>query len=158
LTARHVLDGATAAEIVVDTGEAVPATVVAVAEDGRDSALLAAPALTGVSPARIADDAPARGSAVAAIGHPDGGIAVARTGTVAGTLESGPLAVDGGRVLTLDVTIDEGMSGGPVVDAEGRVVGVAIAYDRATRTGIAVPIDAVEGLLEGEGDAPERSC
>jgi len=160
LTARHVLDGSDEASIVLATGEVVPATVVALAHDGRDSALLVAPALTGVGTSRlsIADELPDRGAAVAAIGHPDGGSAVARAGTLAGTLDSGPLAIDGGRVLTLDLDVEPGMSGGPVVDEEGRLLGVAIGYDRATRTGIAVPVAEIADLLEGRGAAPRHSC
>jgi hypothetical protein len=50
------------------------------------------------------------------------------------------------------------MSGGPVVDEEGRLLGVAIGYDRATRTGIAVPVAEIADLLEGRGAAPRHSC
>jgi S1-C subfamily serine protease len=93
------------------------------------------------------------------IGHPFGGPRADRTGAVVGWLDAGPLALDGGRVLTLDVVVDEGMSGGPVVDANGAVVGVAIGYESNTRTGIAVPIDELDALLDGIGaTAPEQQA
>jgi serine protease Do len=161
LTARHVLDGADEASIVLDSGAVVAATAVAVDGDGRDSAVLYAPDLApegAVAPVPLASELPDPGSTVAVLGHPNGGAAVARSGLLVGTLDSGPLSIDGGRVMTLDLVVDPGMSGGPVVDVEGRLLGVAIGYDRATRTGIAVPVDTITDLLEGRGETPRRSC
>jgi S1-C subfamily serine protease len=161
LTARHVLDGAGEASIVLHSGAVVPATAVAVDRDGRDSALLHAPELAraaDVAPVQLAPELPDPGSTVAVLGHPNGNAAVARSGLLLGTLDSGPLSIDGGRVMTLDLVVDPGMSGGPVVDEEGRLLGVAIGYDRATRTGIAVPVGTITDLLEGRGETPQRSC
>jgi S1-C subfamily serine protease len=159
LTARHVLDGADEATVVLANGERWDATYVAVDGAGRDSALLDVPGIrTDGSGAQVADRLPPPGSTVAVLGHPDGGATVTRQGALVGQLGSGPLSIDGGRVLTLDLIVDAGMSGGPVVDAEGRVLGVAIGADRATRTGIAVPIDALDDLLDGRGEPASRAC
>jgi S1-C subfamily serine protease len=84
-----------------------------------------------------------------------------RAGVVAGSLSSGPLALDGGRVVTLDVVVDEGMSGGPVVTDHGAVIAVAIGVERNTRTGIAVPIEVLDDLLgmdESDRRPPSGGC
>lgn len=159
LTARHVLDGAASATVEVPGVGAIAATVVAVDASGRDAALLRLRDAGAVT-ARGTTDAtlPASGAVVAAVGHPSGG-ALARTdGAVIGSQTRGPLALDGGRVLTFDAVVEPGMSGGPVVDRHGNVVGVAIGFDRATRTGIAVPVGEITDLLEGIGDPPSASC
>jgi S1-C subfamily serine protease len=158
LTAAHVLDGAERATIEID-GVTAEATVAALDGNGRDVALLDAPALAGIAGAAVDETGAEQHATVRVIGHPFGGPRADRTGAVVGWLDAGPLALDGGRVLTLDVVVDEGMSGGPVVDANGAVVGVAIGYESNTRTGIAVPIDELDALLDGIGaTAPEQQA
>lgn len=159
LTARHVLDGATSATVDVPGVGALRATVVAVDAAGRDAALLEL-VDTDAAPASGTIDAtlPASGAVVAAVGHPSGGALARADGAVIGSQTRGPLALDGGRVLTFDAVVEPGMSGGPVVDRFGHVVGVAIGFDRATRTGIAVPVGEITDLLDGVGAPPAASC
>jgi S1-C subfamily serine protease len=160
LTARHVLDGASRATVAIDGVEA-DATVVAVDGDGRDAALLDAPALAGRTGAAVAgDDGPVARTPIRVLGHPYARALEEHVGTLAGVLEDGPLSLDGGPVLALDAVVTEGMSGGPVVDAAGSVVGVAIGYEYNSRTGIAVPIDDLRALLDGEGREvpPDAAC
>lgn len=159
LTARHVLDGATSATVQVPGVGALPATVVAVDAGGRDAALLALRDADVITTSGAIDATlPASGAVVAAVGHPSGGLLARAEGAVIGSQTRGPLALDGGRVLTFDAVVEPGMSGGPVFDRFGHVVGVAVGFDRATRTGIAVPIGDIADLLDGEGAAPATHC
>lgn len=162
LTARHVLDGAVEASVILDNGRVLAAEVVAVADDQRDGALLEVSSRDAAMLGDVGDtamaDVPQRGTAVAAIGYPERSDATARSGSLLGSLDAGPLAIDGGRVLTLDLVVDPGMSGGPVVDAEGALIGVAVGFDHATRTAIAVPIDELDELLDGRANPPVRGA
>jgi S1-C subfamily serine protease len=158
ITAAHVVHGASVAMIDRDGGAAVPATVVGVDGGGRDIAVLYAPALAGTHRLRTSGKDLAAGTEVAAAGHPRGGARQVLAGVVAGYVDSGPVAADGGRVLTVSMTFVPGMSGGPVVDADGRVVGVVIGVERNSGTGIAVPIGQIEATLHGDDLAPAPSC
>jgi S1-C subfamily serine protease len=80
----------------------------------------------------------------------------ATTATV--DVDSGPIAADGGRVLTVSAAFEPGMSGGPVVDMNGRVVGVAIGVERNSGTGIAVPTANILGTLRGDALAAVPAC
>jgi S1-C subfamily serine protease len=159
LTARHVLDGAAEATVELD-GRSAVAAVVLLDGNGRDVALLSAPELAADGGAFVDGRGAIDGATVRVLGHPEGRALTERSGAVVGWIDEGPLAIDGGRVLALDLVVAEGMSGGPIVDASGAVVGVAIGYEFNTRTGIAVPIDEVTDLLDGRGTPPggERAC
>jgi S1-C subfamily serine protease len=157
LTARHVLDGASSASVELG-GRRVTGRVVALDGSGRDAALLDASALGDVPGAAVARSSPSPDDVVRVLGHPRGGPLEERTGPVVGRLDSGPLALDGGPVLTLDVVVAEGMSGGPVVDRSGAVVGVAVGYEQNTRTGLAVPVDDLTALLAGSGETARAAC
>jgi S1-C subfamily serine protease len=158
LTARHVLDGAATATVDVPGLAPLVAPVVAVDAGGRDAAILRLPPSVTFSAATVAGRAPAPATPVAVLGHVRGGTTQRRSGAVVGFVTTGPLALDGGRVMTVDVAFEPGMSGGPVVDTAGRVVGVAIGVERNSGTGIAVPVDELEALLDGEGDPPSPGC
>jgi S1-C subfamily serine protease len=156
LTARHVLDGASSATVDID-GRRVTARLIALDGNGRDAALLDVAGLD-LAGTVIADDRPTPGEHVRVLGHPRGGALEERRGALLGSLDVGPLALDGGRVLTLDLVVTEGMSGGPVVDATGAVVGVAVGYEANTRTGIAVPADELTALVDGRGVPTQPAC
>ena len=158
ITAAHVVDGAARASIDVDGLGTVPGFVLGVDGGGRDIAVVYVPALADAEGATVAGADLARGTDVAAAGHPRGGVRQTFAGRAVGYVDSGPLAADGGRVLTVSIAFEPGMSGGPVVDTEGRVVGVVIGVERNAGTGIAVPSGAVVAALRGEGLAPERRC
>jgi putative serine protease PepD len=153
LTARHVVEGSDDVTVEID-GVEVTARVVALDGNGRDAALLDVPDLAAREGAAVDLDGPTFRAPVTAWGHPRGRALVSRTGLLLGDLDAGPLAIDGGRVLTVDAVIDAGMSGGPVADSRGAVVGVAIGYESNTRTGIAVPIEELARLLDGAGLVP----
>jgi S1-C subfamily serine protease len=152
LTARHVVERAETVSVTLD-GAPLSAEVVAITFDahGRDAAVLDVPALAAQSGAVLARSAAPARTPIRVLGHPLGRALAEQAGVVAGQLTDGPLALDGGRVTTLDALVEEGMSGGPVVDPSGAVVGVAIGYEYNTRTGIAIPVDDIGDLLAGRG-------
>lgn len=157
-TARHVVRGATTVTVDGDGITAVTGVVLGVDASGRDIAILRVPDLDGVVPATLAVRDVARGTDLAASGHPRGGVRRTVGGAAAGYVDAGPLAADGQRVLTLDAAIEPGMSGGPVLDADGRLVGIAIGVERNTGTGIAVPVGTITDTLQGDLLAPAPAC
>jgi putative serine protease PepD len=158
ITAAHVVDGARTATVDVEGGGSVPASVLGVDGTGRDVAVLFVPALVDAPGAEVTTRAVARGADVSTSGHPLGGVRQTLAGRVLDYVDSGPIAADGGRVITVSAEYVPGMSGGPVVDVTGRVVGVAIGVERNTGTGIAVPTSEIAATLRGESLSPASSC
>ena len=158
ITAGHVVDGATSVTVDVEGLGAQPGTVIGVDGAGRDIAVVFVPALAGVQGAEISSNLLVRGADIAATGHPRGGVRQSLAGTVVGYVDSGPLAADGGRVLTVSVGFEPGMSGGPVVDVHGRVVGVIIGVERNSGTGIAIPTSEITRTLHGDGLTAMPAC
>ncbi len=159
VTAAHVVQGASTATVDVDDLGAQTASVLGVDSHGRDIALLYVAALadrpaTEISTAVTLE----RGTPVSTAGHPRGGVRQTLPGAVLGYVDSGPIAADGGRVLTVSAAFEPGMSGGPVVDMNGRVVGVAIGVERNSGTGIAVPTANILGTLRGDALAAAPAC
>ncbi len=159
VTAAHVVDGASTATVEVEGIGPQTASVIGIDGDGRDVALLYVAALADDPEVEISHAVTLeRGTPVSAAGHPRGGIRQTLAGAVLGYVDSGPIAADGGRVLTVNAAFEPGMSGGPVVDLNGRVVGVAIGVERNSGTGIAVPTAAILGTLRGDGLGAVTSC
>ena len=154
VTAGHVVEGASTVTVELD-GRALEGTVLGADGTGRDVAVVRVRGL-GASGAPVDTRPLAGGAPVAAAGHPQGGPRQALAGAVVGYVDDGPLAADGGRVLTVSIAFAPGMSGGPVVDPEGRVVGVAIGVERNSGTGIAVPATEIGATLHGEGLVASR--
>jgi S1-C subfamily serine protease len=159
VTAAHVIEGATSATVDIEGRGAQTASVLGVDPNGRDVALLYVPALADDPDVEIGTSRTLeRGTPVSAAGHPRGGIRQTMPGAVLGYVESGPLAADGGRVLTVSAAFVPGMSGGPVVDMRGGVVGVVIGVERNTGTGIAVPTSSILDTLRGDDLAVAPTC
>jgi S1-C subfamily serine protease len=118
---------------------------------------LAVPDLVGVAGATVAPSPPTADAPVWVFGHPRGGPVQHVTGHVVAYVTDGALALDGGRVMTVDVPFEPGVSGGPVVDGDGRLVAIAVGVERRSGTGLAVPVDALTALLAGRGD-PAPAC
>lgn len=148
VTAGHVVEGATTVTVELD-GRELEGTVLGVDGNGRDVAVVRVWGLG--APGASVDARPlAAGAPVAAAGHPQGGPRQTLGGAVVRYVDDGPLAADGGRVLTVSIAFAPGMSGGPVVDPDGRVVGVAIGVERNSGTGIAVPSAEIGATLRGD--------
>ncbi|MDO9379744.1 MAG: S1C family serine protease [Nocardioidaceae bacterium] len=127
VTAYHVVDGATSIDLDFD-GTRVGGTVVAAAE-ADDLALVR---LDGSVPDAyvfdVADEVPATGTRIAAIGFPLDSPKTLTEGTVSGLDRE--IVVSGRRftgLIQTDAAINPGNSGGPMLDIDGRVVGVADA-------------------------------
>jgi S1-C subfamily serine protease len=158
LTARHLVAGATSITVALQTGEAATARVVAVDATGRDLALLQAPPLAARPGITVATLTPTPGDRIDVYGHPRGGPLTMRAARIVAFTASPPLAIDGGRVMTVDAPFDAGVSGGPVVDGAGALVGIAIGVERASGVGIAIPVDVAVTLAAGHGAPAPASC
>jgi len=95
--------------------------------------------------AKIAEEAPATGEEIYAVGNSDGRGMCIMEGLVADQLR----AVEGKKYMMISANIVNGNAGGPVYNAYGEVVGLV---DRNSGKGVAinyaVPIPAIEGFLD----------
>ena len=152
VTNYHVIENATAIEVILFDGRRFPARLLG-GEPKYDLALLKIdgqgdfPALELGDSTRIGV-----GAWVVAIGNPLGLTALASKGIVSGKgrrLEELPSL---GRVnvgfLQTDAVTDVGSSGGPLIDLQGRVVGINSAINaRGRGIGFAIPVDLLKALL-----------
>lgn len=125
VTADHVLERDDNIEVLLPSGETVPATI-AGRDPGSDLAVLKVER-PGLTPAEMAPDGSARvGSIVLAVGRPTPEGPMASFGVV-GSVGGAWRTFRGAEVegyLRSDTTFFPGFSGGPLVDAEGRVIGL----------------------------------
>jgi S1-C subfamily serine protease len=157
VTNNHVIEGASEVEVVLASGERMPATVVAT-DPLTDLAVLEV-ARGDLTAATFSDELPRVGTLVVAVGNPLGFENSATLGIVSGlnrAIPSGgasPALVD---LLQTDAAISPGNSGGALIDLNGEVVGINVAYippaEQAVSLGFAIPAvtatSVVEDLLE----------
>lgn len=157
VTNHHVVAGASDVEIVLATGERLPAEIVAT-DPLTDLAVLEVER-DELSAATFNEELPRVGEAVIAIGNPLGFEGSVTYGIVSGvhrSIPSGgttPALVD---LLQTDAAISPGNSGGALLDASGEVIGINVAYippeQSAVALGFAIPaataVDVVEQLLD----------
>jgi S1-C subfamily serine protease len=152
VTSRHVVNGATAIEVVLADTTRLTATVVAT-DTVNDLAVLRVSA-DHLSALSVAPEGPGIGQTVIAIGTPLGEFPNSVTvGVVSGLDRS----VDVGStrssqhltgVFQTDAALSSGMSGGPILNVAGQVVGVTTAVaESAQGVGFAEPAAAVAALL-----------
>lgn len=151
ITNAHVVQGATTAEVALDSDDrARPATVLAI-DSARDIALLRVDDHQGFVAIRAADaDDVAVGDPVIAVGNAldlDGSMTV--TAGIVSALDRSIDTTNGalGNLIQTDAAISSGNSGGPLVNAAGEVIGVntavAASYGntQASNIGFAISID-----------------
>jgi serine protease Do len=160
LTNEHVIDGASAVTVALDSGEEHAATVVA--EDAEhDLAVLKIDPDEDLPAVTLGNsDGLEMGEIVVAIGYAldlSGGPTVTsgiissleRTIDVQTSSGAGPTARTYEDLLQTDAALNRGNSGGPLVTLDGLVVGVNVASgDEVENIGFAIPIDVAAPLLE----------
>ncbi len=149
-TARHTIGDGREITVEFPDGTVKPVVEVHASTNSADICVIRVEA-TGLSPLAVsADDEPAQGREVAALGHPRGDRNVMATGMVSGHQE-----IDGVRAVRLAMPIQPGNSGGPVVDRSGEVVGIvtlkSIVEDNV---GYAVPGKLLRDLLDHPNPIP----
>ncbi|WP_448575945.1 S1C family serine protease [Thermomicrobium sp.] len=125
VTAAHVVEGASSVTVVVSDGTAYPTTVLA-RDTQRDVAVLAAPAIAGVTPLPLGStrELPL-GAALTVLGYPLGDLLLGDP-TVTRGVFSARRTFDGIAFMQTDAAMNPGISGAPVLDVQGRVVGIAV--------------------------------
>lgn len=158
LTNNHVIVGATAIEVTVESTGATYAAEVVGTDATADIAVLRLTGASGLATATIATSGVAIGDAVTAVGNAEGGGSlVAAAGTVT-SLDATVTTQDEvtGELVTLDglLQIDadvvSGDSGGAVLDSSGAVVGVTTAASSGSSniSGYAITIDRALAIAE----------
>lgn len=156
VTNEHVISGAAAVSVTLDSGAVYTASIVG-QDEVSDLAVLHIDA-ENLTPAELGDSTKLRvGDAVCAIGDPLGQ-------KLRGTMTNGIVSAInrdlsiGGRQMTLiqtNAALNAGNSGGPLINCYGQVVGVntmkiGSAYSAAGVEGLgfAIPMDAAKEILE----------
>lgn len=154
VTNFHVVQGAARIAVRLDSGEAIPATLVGAAPDYDLAVLKLSGAPAGLRPIPVGGSADLKvGQAVFAIGNPFGLSRSLSTGVVSALNRHLPTA--SGReihgVIQADAAINPGNSGGPLLDSAGRLIGVNTAIvsgsGSSAGVGFAVPVDVVNRVV-----------
>lgn len=155
LTNHHVVEGATAISVTVEsTGQTYEATVVGY-DASADVALLQLADASGLATVTLDDDGGAQvGDTVTAVGNAEGtGDLVAASGAVSGTDETmtASTSSSGGSetlsgLLAFPAAVVGGDSGGPVLDDEGEVVGMTTAASVGGTATVAYAIGIVDAV------------
>lgn len=137
ITNRHVLQGASRAEIKMQDGKVFPITRV-LAEDPSSDLIkvdveIASEAVTIL---RLTRTAPDPGSRVVVIGSPFGLEQTVSDGIVSKVRDIVPI----GQIIQITAPISPGSSGSPVVNLGGRVIGIAtVQYAGGQNLNFAIP-------------------
>jgi tetratricopeptide (TPR) repeat protein len=146
ITNAHV---ANAGKIFVELGPArVPAKVEKI-DDFNDLAVLSIDVEVVAKPLTLAENPPAVGETVYAIGNPEG-----LEKTISQGLVSGSRLLDGRQLLQITASLSHGSSGGPIFNSHGEVVGVAVgALREGQNLNFAVPVSLLRSLLKSPGNS-----
>ena len=159
LTNNHVVSGSTKLQVLLATGETVPANTLG-RDPGNDLAVIK------IDMSKVADrskirwaplgdsDALKVGQLAIAIGNPFGlertvtvGVVSSLGRTFSGTTGSRPIR----NMIQTDAAINPGNSGGPLLNSQGQVIGINSAIESPVRgnvgIGFAVPINTAKGSL-----------
>jgi serine protease Do len=140
LTAHHVVRAAQELIVVLASGAALPATVIASDADA-DLALVKIDAGERLPAARLANDSPRVGQWIVVLGNPFG-LGVTASAGIVGSTPSALGASNPSGLIQTDAAINPGNSGGPVFDLNGQVVAIATAQiSLGQGLGFAIPLD-----------------
>ena len=154
VTNFHVVEGAERISIRLDTGEAIPATLVGAAPDYDLAVLKLTKTPAGIRSLPLGTSSDLKiGQSVFAIGNPFGLNRSLATGVVSALNRHLPTAsrreIHG--VIQTDAAINPGNSGGPLLDSAGRLIGVNTAIisrsGSSAGVGFAVPVDIVNRVV-----------
>ena len=148
VTNLHVIQGATAVRVRLNTGEVFDNLYVKTTDARRDLAILRVPT-TRASFLPLGDDRPLSvGDPIWVMGNPLG-----LEGTFSDGLVSARRIEDGVQYIQISAPISPGSSGGPVLNSRAEVVGIATLAARSGQNlNMAVPARYAAGLLA----APDR--
>jgi S1-C subfamily serine protease len=153
LTNAHVVDGASALTVTLDSGTKARARIVGL-DSLLDLALIRVEAASPLPVARLGDSSGLRvGDEVAAIGNPLGLEQTMTRGIVSGLNRLLP-GLGEQPLIQTDAPINPGNSGGPLVDRCGSVIGInTFISEEAQSIGFSVPINSAKAILRELRDA-----
>ena len=153
VTNSHVVEGSTAIEVALATGERVVGSLVA--SDPRTDLAVVRIKRKNLPTARFTERLPEVGELAVAMGSPLGFENTVTAGIVSGlhrSIPSGgttPALVD---LIQTDAAISPGNSGGALVDATGQIIGINVAYippqEGSVSIGFAIPAPTVSRVVE----------
>lgn len=157
LTNKHVIDGASTIQVVLDDGTTYSDVALVGTDPLNDVAFLKVKEASGLPTVKLGDSKSiAAGQQVIAIGNALGQYQNTITaGVISGTgrsLVATSSDYSTSETLTdmiqTDAAINSGNSGGPLVNAAGEVIGINTATNAdADGIGFAIPISSVKGML-----------
>ncbi len=149
LTNRHVIEDATAIEVLFAKGKKKYSVKVIGSDAKTDIALLQITAKTKLQPLELGNSDGLRiGDPVLAIGNPFGYSHTVTSGIISAksrVIGAGPYD----DFLQTDALIHPGNSGGPLLDLRGRVIGINTAVSReGAGIGFAIPINLAKAIIK----------
>jgi tetratricopeptide (TPR) repeat protein len=144
ITNRHVIEGASRAEIHLANGSVYPVRGVLAVDGEGDIALLQADVPAGLAvPLEVVRTTPQEGESVVVIGNPFG-----LEGSVSNGIVSAVRDIPNfGRIIQITAPISPGSSGSPVVNMQGQVIGVAtLQVSEGQSLNFAIPGDRIAQL------------
>ena len=158
LTNKHVIDGATKINVVLDDGTTFEDVKVAAVDPLNDVAFLKIKDVSDLKPVTLGDSKTVSvGQQVIAIGNALGqyqnsvtsGIVSGTGRSLTATDSTGSMSEKLSDMIQTDAAINSGNSGGPLVNAAGQVIGINTATSSsAENMGFAIPISSVKGMLK----------
>ncbi len=153
VTNNHVVEGAQSIEVVLASGEHLPATTEAT-DPLSDLAVLRIDR-AGLPTAGFERKLPEVGQLAIAIGNPSGFEQSVTAGIVSGLHRAIPSSAQQTQALIdliqTDAAISPGNSGGALVDADGKVIGINVAYippqEGSVSLGFAIPAATVVSVV-----------
>jgi Flp pilus assembly protein TadD len=144
ITCRHVMEGATGANVRTSGGVDYPVTgIVAEDVDGDMVKLAITGSYSSLPFLPLAPDSPSQGDPILVVGNPEG-----LGWTVSDGIVSAVRPIPGfGALVQITAPISQGSSGSPVINAKGQVVGVVDFYwATGQNLNFAMPVSRIASL------------